>query len=74
MVECGCLETKTLKFCNDLEYRADMSTILTLKQKTGKNIRKPFDTFKNEILTTYKKEAILALVLKDTEQTNIRLE
>ena len=49
MIEFGFLETKTLKFCKDSEYRTDMSTSKTSKQKTEKNLQKPLDTFKNKI-------------------------
>ena len=40
MVEFGCLETQTLKFCKDLEYRADMSKSKNIKKKTGKESSK----------------------------------
>ena len=63
MVEFGCLETKTLKFCNDSEYRADMSMSKTSKQKTEKNLQKPLDKYLQKQIFDYKTEAILALVL-----------
>ena len=62
MVESGCLETKTLKFCNDSEYRADMSKSKTSKQKTEKS-SKAFGQLQKQSFD-YKPEAILALVLK----------
>ena len=68
MVEFGCLETKTLIFCYDSEYRADMLTDITSKQKTEKNIRKPLNAFKNKLLTMYKKEAILAANIRVDRQ------
>ena len=42
MVEFGYLETKTLKFCNDSEYQADMSMSKTSTQKTEKESSKTF--------------------------------
>ena len=55
MVEFGCLETKPLKFCNDSEYRADMSTSKTSRQKTEKESSKAFRYLQNEILTVKQK-------------------
>ena len=63
MVEFGCLETKTRKFCKDSEYRADMSASKTSKQKTEKNLQKPLDKYLQKQIFDYKTEAILALVL-----------
>ena len=63
MVEFGCLETKTLKFCNDSEYRADMSASKTSKQKTEKESSKALRYLQKRKFN-YKPEAILALVLK----------
>ena len=62
MVECGCLETKTLKLCKDSEYRSDISTSKTPKQKTEKEISKAFRYLQKQNVD-YKTEAILALVL-----------
>ena len=61
MVEFGCLETKPLKFCSDSEYRADMSTIKTSKQKIkiSKSLKMPLKT-----KFGYKTEDLLALVPK----------
>ena len=47
MVEFGRLETKTLKFCKDSEYQADMTTSKTLKQKTEKESSKALNTYNN---------------------------
>ena len=63
MVEFGCHETTTLKFCNDSEYRADTSTNKTSKQKTEEESSKAFTYPQNQNFD-YKAEAILAMVLK----------
>ena len=40
MVEFGWLETKTLTFCKDSEYRADMSNSKNIKTKDSQRIFK----------------------------------
>ena len=40
MVEFGCLETKTLKFCKDAEYQAGMSKSKHIKTKDRQSIFK----------------------------------
>ena len=42
MVEFGCLKTKTLKFCKNSEYRVNISTSKTSRQKTEKESSKVF--------------------------------
>ena len=63
MVEFGYLKTKTLKFCKNSEYRADMSTNKTSKQKTEKESSKAFRYLQKQNFD-YKTEAILALLLE----------
>ena len=62
MVEFGYLETKTLRFCNDSEYQADMSMSKTSTQKTKKESSKALRYLQKQNFD-YKTGAILALVL-----------
>ena len=75
MAEFGCLETKTLKFCKDSEYWADISTIKTSKQKTEQESSKVLRYLQKHNFD-YKRESMLCSFgnKKDTKQINIRLD
>ena len=63
MVEFGYLETETLKFCKDAEYRADMSKSKKIKTKDRQKIFKSL-TIPSKAIFHYKSESILDLVTK----------
>ena len=63
MVEFGCLETKALKFCKKIEYRADMTKSKKIKTKDRQRIFKSLK-IPSKAFFYYKSESILALVTK----------
>ena len=68
MVEFGCFETKTPKFCKDAEYWADMSKSKTIKTKGRQRFFKSLE-IPSKAFFYYKSESILAFVTKRS-QTN----
>ena len=63
MVEFGCLETRTLKFCNGAEYRADISKSKNIKTKDRQRIFKSLK-MPSKAIFYYQPESILALATK----------
>ena len=63
MVEFGCLETKTLKFCKDAEYPADMPKSKHIKTKDRQIIFKSLKT-PSKAVFNHKRESISAIVTK----------
>ena len=64
LVEFGCLETKTLNFCKDSEYRADISKSKTSKQRQAKNLQKPSNVYLPKHFLNHKTGYILARAVK----------